>query len=110
MSKILLAALACAVLLSCGGNGDNEPLHEQLTGTWTSDLMTVTFDWENNVYSGVALGEPFGGTLTLVSEEGNVVKFRSEENLVIVQIMDDGKILLRKDIEGAIPLIFERVE
>ena len=110
MHKILTAAVLCAVLLSCNGNGDDGPLHEQLTGTWTSDLMTVTFDWENGTYSGVVLGERFEGTLTLVSEEGNVVKFRSEENLVICQIMDDGRVLLRKDVEGAIPVILERAD
>ena len=113
MKRVVLSVIILALMWSaCSGGDGNETKtgdrHEQLTGTWVNDMMTVTFDWGNASYSGITLGEPFTRTLALVSEEGNVVKFTSDGNLIVCQIQDDGKILMRKDVEGAIPLIFDR--
>jgi hypothetical protein len=72
--------------------------------------MTVTFDWENGTYSGVGLGELFNRKLILVSEDANtnVVVFKSDESTIVCQFLPDGSIVLRKQIEGGIPVILTR--
>lgn len=68
--------------------------------------MTVTFDFEKGVYSGVAFGQPFSKRLSLVSEQVNVVVFRSGDTTITCQIQGDGAILLTK--EGGIPVLLKR--
>ncbi len=74
--------------------------------------MTVSIDFEEGVYSGVALGKEFFRPLVLVREYANIVIFKTinpdkTSNTITCQIQDDGKILLTK--ECGVPLIFNRV-
>lgn len=74
--------------------------------------MTVSIDFEEGVYSEVALGKEFFRPLVLVREYANIVIFKTinpdkTSNTITCQIQDDGKILLTK--ECGVPLIFNRV-
>jgi hypothetical protein len=53
------------------------------------------------------MGETFNNKLTLVSEEANVVIFKSNENKIVCQFQENGGIMLTK--EGGIPIILTRV-
>ena len=70
--------------------------------------MTVTFDFENGIYSGVVFGQEFSRKLTLVSEKANIVTFRSGDTKIICQFQDDGGIMLTK--EGGIPVLLKKAE
>ena len=85
-----------------------QELHERLNGTWHNDIMTVTFDFENRIYSGVVLGQEFSRKLTLVSEKANIVTFRSDDTKIICQFQEDGRIMLTKD--GGIPVLLRKIE
>ncbi len=86
----------------------DQALHEKLNGTWQSDIMTVTFDFNGGTYSGVAMGEEFSKKLTLVSEEANIVVFKSDDAKVVCQFQNDGSIMLTK--EGGIPVTLTPVK
>jgi len=97
---------------SVASQAEHVPLHTKLNGIWQNDLMTVTIDFEEGVYSGVALGKKFFRPLVLVREYANIVIFKTINpdktfNTITCQIQNDGSILLTK--EGGIPLIFKRV-
>jgi hypothetical protein len=100
---ILIASLL--IFSACGNSA--KPLHESLNGSWKNDIMTVTFNFDKGIYSGVAMGETFNNKLTLVSEEANVVIFKSNENKIVCQFQENGGIMLTK--EGGIPIILTRV-
>ena len=54
--------IPCEVICTGGSvasQAEHVPLHTQLNGTWQNDLMTVSIDFEEGVYSGVALGKEF---------------------------------------------------
>jgi hypothetical protein len=93
-------------LTGCG-NSAKASLHETLNGSWENDIMTVTFDFDKGTYSGVALGQTFSTKLSLVSEEANLVVFKSNENKIVCQFQNNGSIMLTK--EGGIPIILNRV-
>ncbi len=81
-------------------------LHDRLNGTWTSNIMTVTFDFPHHRYSGVIMGEQFSHHLDLISENPNIVVFKESDATVVCQFQDDGDIMITKQgSEGGIPLI-----
>jgi len=109
-SKFALISLGTLIiaLIFFAGCGNSSAPHESLNGTWKNNIMTATFDFDKGTYSGVALGQPFNNKLTLVSEDANVVVFKSGGNKVICQFQDDGGIMLTK--EGGIPLVLARAK
>ena len=82
--------------------------HDEIKGTWVSDIMTVIIDFDKGIYKGVAIGEAFSRKLTLMDEFANIVIFKAGENTITAQIMRDGSIMLTKN--GGIPVILERHE
>ncbi|WP_180146325.1 hypothetical protein [Desulfoluna butyratoxydans] len=69
--------------------------------------MTVKFDFDKGIYSGVGLGQSFSHKLSIVNEEANIVIFKSDDAKIVCQIQDNGSIILTK--EGGIPLLFEKI-
>jgi len=100
---IITIALALVAVVA-----NAQELHERLNGTWQNDIMTVTFDFENWIYSGVILGQEFSRKLTLVSAKANIVTFRSDDTKIICQFQEDGRIMLTKD--GGIPVLLRKIE
>lgn len=103
----LLFFLLLLTLTGCS-NSAKDSIHETLNGNWENNIMTVTFDFDKGTYSGAAMGQTFTTELSLVSEEANLVVFKSNENKIVCQFQDDGSIMLTK--EGGIPIILNRVK
>jgi len=108
MKKLITFTIVVVVLMLSLGCENGKKPHERLNGTWKSDIMTVTIDFDSGTYEGVALGQIFTKKLRLVSEKANVVTFMSGESKIIAQIADDDSIILTK--EGGIPIRLERVD
>ena len=109
---LLLSLICISTLIGCGSGSDDKALHEIMNGTWVSDIMTVTIDFDKGTYKGVALGQPFDRKLTLVEEEANLVTFKADENTIICQVHEDGDtITLTKQLEdggSGIPVTLKR--
>jgi hypothetical protein len=84
------------------------PLYQQLEGTWSSDMMTVTFSWENGVYSGVLLDQPFTKSLEFVREQENAVVFRASGSEMICEFREDGAIALMTRGEDNPPIVLRK--
>ncbi|NJL36375.1 MAG: hypothetical protein HC899_06110 [Leptolyngbyaceae cyanobacterium SM1_4_3] len=84
------------------------PLYKQLEGTWSSDLMTVTFDWKQGVYSGVLLDQPFSKSLELVREQENAVVFTTNGSEMIGEFQPDGTIALVAKGEDDPPIVLRK--
>jgi hypothetical protein len=84
------------------------PLYQQLEGTWSSDMMTVTFSWENGVYSGVLLDQPFTKSLEFVREQENAVVFRASGSEMICEFRADGAIALMTRGEDNPPIVLRK--
>lgn len=97
MKKLLIGLFALMVLVGCGSSSSAQSPSQRLNGTWESNVMTVTIDFNSSTYNGVALGEQFNKTLKLVSENENVVVFLSDDATITAQIQDDNHIILKKD-------------
>lgn len=108
ISKIVRGAGVAALFLSLTVTARGAGLHEKLNGTWTSNTMTVVFDFDAGTYRGAALRERFSKKLTLVEEYANIVVFRSDGTEVVCQFQGDGKIMLTK--KGGIPVLLKRNE
>lgn len=106
-TRILFTCFLFISIFTCSCSS-KPPLHESLNGSWKNDMMTVTFDFNKGVYTGVVLGQPFSHKLALISEQANVVVFKSDESQIVCQFQSNGSIMLTK--EGGIPLVFTRVE
>jgi len=106
-AAIILSFVLLLTITSCGSSAKVAP-HENLNGSWKNNIMTVTFDFDKGSYSGAAMGQTFNTKLTLVSEEANLVIFKSNENKIVCQFQDNGSIMLTK--EGGIPIILNRVK
>lgn len=107
MKLAYCAAVFLALIFS--GSCSHSSAHDRLNGTWTSDLMTVTIDFPAQKYSGVAMGQPFSQSLTLVSEQANVVTFQTNATTIVCQIQENGDIMLTKQgAEGGIPILLHR--
>lgn len=83
-------------------------VQEQMNGTWVSDAFTVVIDWDAGTYEGVALGEPFTRSITMEKEYANVVEFRSDGELIVAQMQNDGSMILTKQDDLKIPIIVQR--
>jgi hypothetical protein len=107
MRKFILLASLIVWLCCCS---QKPSLHDRLNGTWQSDLMTVTIDFNKGVYSGVAMGQTFSEGLKLLSENANLVTFLAgKDATIMVQMQQDGSIMLTKEgPEGGIPIILKR--
>ena len=103
MKKLIIITLFVVIgmLMGC-----SDSPHQKINGTWTNAIMTVTIDFEKNIYSGVALGKSFKNKLSLVSENANIVVFKSNNSKITCQIQDDDNIMLTK--EGGIPIVLKR--
>ncbi|NJN59728.1 MAG: hypothetical protein HC879_20720 [Leptolyngbyaceae cyanobacterium SL_5_9] len=84
------------------------PLYKQLEGTWSSDLMTVTFDWKQGLYSGVLLDQPFSKSLELVREQENAVVFTTNGSEMIGRFQPDGTIALVTKGEDNPPIVLRK--
>jgi hypothetical protein len=84
------------------------PLYQQLEGTWSSDMMTVTFSWEQGVYSGVLLDQPFTKSLEFVREQENAVVFRASGSEMICEFQEDGAIALMTRGEDNPPIVLRK--
>lgn len=84
------------------------PLYQQLEGTWSSDIMTVTFSWEQGVYSGVLLDQPFTKSLEFVREQENAVVFRASGSEMICEFRADGAIALMMRGEDNPPIVLRK--
>ena len=105
--NVILNTIVFILLIFISSCSTSETLHEQISGTWKNDVMTVKIDFENSKYSGVALGKEFSKKLSLIKEEANIVIFLADNAKITCQIQSKDKILLTK--EGGIPLSFERL-
>ncbi|WP_111745599.1 hypothetical protein [Salinisphaera orenii] len=104
MNKAIICALLVAA--SHASLAAKSP-HERLSGTWTSDLMTVDIDFAAHDYKGVAMGQTFDHRLTLVRENPQYVVFKTDGNTIVAQFQKGGKIMLTKQPDG-IPVLLER--
>jgi hypothetical protein len=84
------------------------PLYQQLEGTWSSGVMTVTFNWDKGIYSGVMMGQPFSKSLEFVREQDNAVVFKANGSEIICQFQADGAIALVMQGEGDLPIILRK--
>lgn len=84
------------------------PLYQQLEGTWSSDMMTVTFSWEQGVYSGVLLDQPFTKSLEFVREQENAVVFKASGSEMICEFQADGAIALVTRGEDNPPIVLRK--
>jgi hypothetical protein len=111
--RVIAAAIGFSVLCSCAPKPAPAP-HDLLNGTWQSNIMTVTIDFNHGTFAGVAMGQPFSLRMKLISEQGNVVTFRTGKvSTEIAQIQDDGSVMLTKEVtkddpDGGIPLVLKR--
>jgi hypothetical protein len=84
------------------------PLYQQLEGTWSSDIMTVTFSWDEGVYSGVLFEQPFTKSLEFVREQENAVVFRASGSEMICEFRADGAIALMTRGEDTPPIVLRK--
>jgi hypothetical protein len=68
--------------------------------------MTAEIDFDQETYTGIAMGKPFSHKLTLIKEYANIVIFKSDDSTITAQLQENGNVMLTK--EGGIPLIFKR--
>jgi len=114
----LIAAVAIFITMSMTACGDyvQSGRYAELDGTWFNEgvPMTVVIDTETDTYSGTALGSTRISQMTLLEwgEDTLRIKMESErgDGILFCQFLVDGRILLRKEVEGGIPLVFERIE
>lgn len=83
-------------------------LYQQLEGTWSSDMMTVTFSWDQGVYSGVLLDQPFTKSLEFVREQENAVVFKASGSEMICEFQADGAIALMTRGEDNPPIVLRK--
>lgn len=105
MTQRFLPLILIFFMFACSGE---KKAHEKLNGTWESKVMTVSFDFSKEKYSGISLGQAFDKKLTLVSEQGNAVVFKSNDTQITAQIQEDGSVILMK--EGGIPIVLKRAK
>ena len=110
----LIAAIALFIV---GCVGYVQPSrYAELDGTWFNEgmPMTVVIDTEAGIYSGTALGSTRISQMTLLESGEDTLRIgmKSErgDGTLFCQFLVDGRILLRKEVEGGIPLVFERVD
>jgi hypothetical protein len=105
IQRLFFLFIAMAV---CGCMRGSAP-HDRLNGKWVSDAMQVTLDFPKGTYEGVDEGEHFSHHLSLVSEHGNVVVFKSDDAVIVCQLQSDGTVILNKPgPHGGIPFILHR--
>ncbi|MGK0291450.1 MAG: hypothetical protein ACI86H_002918 [bacterium] len=104
----IITGILLLLTLLVGGCDSKKNIHNQLNGSWTNPIMVIKIDFDKGTYSGTALGSKFSKKLTLVSEKGSTVVFKSGESKIICLIQKDGSIILTK--EGGIPIPFTRVK
>lgn len=114
MNKMKIATVILLILLTlaCDSSISNSP-REQMNGTWVSDIMTVTIDTDAGTYTGVAMGQPFDHTLTIINEVSNLVTFKlSSGGVIICQVHTGGnRITLAKQLDNGksdVPVILNR--
>jgi len=113
-----MVALIVAIALFITGCGDyaQSDRYAELDGTWFNEAlpMTVVVDTEAGTYSGTALGSTRVSQMTLLEQGEDTLrigmKSKRGDGILFCQFLVDGRILLRKEIEGAIPLVFERID
>ena len=114
----LIAAIALFIttaVTACGGYAQSGR-YTELDGMWlNTDLpMTVVVDTQAGTYSGTVLGSTRMSQMTLLEWGEDTLRIKIENDrgggILFCRFFDDGRILLRKEIEGGIPLIFQRVD
>jgi len=107
---------AVALFVAACGNYVQSDRYAELDGTWFNEglPMTVVIDSEAGTYSGTALGSTRVSQMTLLEQGEDTLRIgmKSERGtwILVCQFLVDGRILLRKEIEGGFPLVFERVD
>lgn len=107
----MLTRFICAIclfsLLTVGAAFADSKPSDKLNGTWTNDLMTVTIDVANGLYTGILLGAPVDNRFKVIKEEPEYVLLEMTNATttykVVVQFQSNGDILMTK--EGGIPTI-----
>jgi hypothetical protein len=106
MCRFVVSLVVLLFVTACGGAPATQSVSDQLNGTWQSDVFTVTIDFNNGTYKGVALGQPFDRKLTLVEEQANTARFKADDIDVVAQLQEDGSLILTRD--GGIPVVLQR--
>lgn len=101
---LVLVILLSLTMIQCAGHP--VPKHD-LNGTWSSRVLTVKMDFDQETYEAVFLGDTHLRKLTFVVEEGNTVRFKIDEINVTCEILDDGSIILTR--ENGTPVRLVRV-
>jgi hypothetical protein len=94
LKKLLLTI---CLLLLMSSNAAAQDLRDQIQGTWVSDYMTVIFDFPNNSYEGVNMGRSFSEKITVIKQYANVLILSTGEHKVVIQIREDGDIMVTKN-------------
>lgn len=102
----LIAAFMTAATPALAGDAQTA-----MNGTWVSPFSTFTIDWTAGTYKGVSVGDPLEATIELVSEDANLVTYKSSSGSVFVaQIGADGKTMVITKQGGGLPLVFTRTK
>ena len=113
----LIAAVALFIsagIAACSGD-DAQSRYAELDGTWfNADIpMTVVIDTDTGTYSGTAMGMTLVSQMTFLEQDGDTLRLSLESerggSVIYCRFFDDGRILLRKEVDGALPLTFVRV-
>ena len=100
ISCAIMAALLCSNALAANG--------ELLNGKWTSKIMTAVFDVNAGTYNVVALGKESTQKLTIVSDDGNTIVFKSDDKTITATVNSPDSITMVK--AGGMPVHLTRVK
>lgn len=95
-------------LVACG----TPTARDRIAGTWESDLMTLTFDFDAATITGIAGGNAINSRLGVVREQANAMVITASNDTrtttSTLMLQEDGRLLMQQ--EGAIPILFRRSE
>ncbi|MDH4238003.1 MAG: hypothetical protein OEW48_00425 [Phycisphaerae bacterium] len=98
--------LVCVALSSCSGNRPEKAFMGMWKGTYEGETIELSL-MEKDISIAKTGDETFAGTWTIDPEGNAVITFEGEDGRIIATLLNDGKIIARKEGESS-AVVFEK--